>query len=427
MHILRHLGRLLREFPFEKERIKKLQLKKLKRLLIHSYKNFEFYRERFDGCGLDPRHIKNVEELQKLPVLTEAEYRTFADSEYGKHPDRYKDCFFDTTSGTTGVPFQIVRTWNERAYMVAKYLRPLILNGLRWHDLSYRIIAPTRIPEMGDSRLQHLGLFRRKLVPFTATVEEMVRAYQEVNPDFFYANKQQLLMTAYYLLDHDIQIRKPRICSAAADIIEENCRQLIYRAFGKDGFFETYGSNELGTLGFQITAANDYHYCHDTGLLELLDEDGYPSREAGNCLITDFEIKSFPLIRFQLGDYLELSEEAGGVRKIKKIWGRLHDSLSWEDGSKTRLADFIKIMERYALEICQFQIIQENYRLIKILAVRAPGIVAPQKSENAISQEMIAAFKTEVRPGIEFRVEFVPLIPAAKNGKVKMAVSNLNK
>ena len=40
--------------------------------------------------------------------------------------------YMDTTSGTTGIPLEFYRTWPERGYMIAKYLRALFLNGLKF-------------------------------------------------------------------------------------------------------------------------------------------------------------------------------------------------------------------------------------------------------------------------------------------------------
>ena len=424
-HIALELRRLMSAFPFDRKGIEEIQLKKLCKVLIRAYNEYDFYRDRMDSCGLDPYRIRETKEIQILPVLTEAEYRNFANYEYEKNPNKYKSWFFDHTSGTTGIQFRIVRTWPERAYMVAKFLRTLFLNGLRWNDSIFRVVAPTRIPEKKDSLLQYLGLFRRSFMSFHSSAEEMALAYQDYRPDVFYANKQQLLMTAQYLLEHDLPFKKPKIYSAGAEIIEENCRHLFYRTFGRDNFFETYGCNEIGNLGFQIKATEGLHFCHDTSILELQAADGSIRKDEGNCLITDLGISSFPLIRFQLGDYLETFEDERGIRKIRKIWGRLHDWMPWDDGSRTRSSDFFKVMEKFSSDICQFQIIQESLRSIRILAVPAPGKITAESRKISLKQEVIRAFDNRVRKGIDYEVEFVRSIPAGINGKVKMIVSKV--
>ena len=424
-HVALELRRLMSAFPFDNKKIGQIQLRKLRRILIRAYNDYDFYRDRMNSCGLDPYKLREMEELQKLPVLTEAEYREFSNFEYEKNPSKYESWFFDHTSGTTGIKFRIVRSWPERAYMIAKYLRTLFLNGLRWNDRIFRIIIPTRIPEKKDSLLQYLGLFNRTFMSFNSSAEEMALAFQKNQPDFFYANKQQLLMIARYLEENDISFQTPRIYSACADIIEENSRQLFYHTFGRDNLFETYGCNEIGNLGFQIRATEGLHFCHDTEILELQAADGSIREDEGNCLITDLAISSFPLIRFQLGDYLETFEDERGVRKIRRIWGRLHDWIPWEDGSRTASSEFFKVMGRFAPDICQFQVIQEDFRLIRILAVPVPGRKNPESRNAALSLEVSSAFRTNVKDGIDYQLEFVESIPVGKNGKVKMIVSRL--
>jgi phenylacetate-coenzyme A ligase PaaK-like adenylate-forming protein len=425
-HTFFELRRLSSAYPFDKKKIEQLQLKKLRKILIHAHNNFEFYRDRMDCCGLDPHSLHEISEIQKIPPLTEAEYRSYADYEYEQNPDRYRSYFFDQTSGTTGIPFRIVRTWPERAYMIAKYMRSLVLNGLRWDDHSLRILSPRRIKTKKDSLLQHLGIYRRTLLSMNSTAAEMAEVYLDCQPDFFYANKHQLLMTAHFLLEHDLPFKTPRIYSAGADIIEENCLRLFHSAFGSGNFFETYGSNEIGTLAFQIKGTEGLHFCHDTDILELQSREGSVRQDEGNCLITDLGIYSFPLIRFQLGDYLETYEDERGIRKIRKIWGRLHDWIPWDDGSRSEFSIFFKVMEKFSLDICQFQIIQETYDHIRILAVPGAGGKNIEESRKALLKtKIIASLKKHVRASIDYQVDFVPLIPAGKNGKVKMIISKV--
>ena len=422
LQILLKLGRMLSEYPFEAETVRRLQTVRLRRLLIHAYRNFDFYRERMEDAGLNPFRFRELSELQKLPVLTEAEYRAFADQEYEKNRDQCSGYFFDSTSGTTGIKFRIVRSWQERAYMIAKYLRPLILNGLKWNDLTFRIIAPTRINKKKDSLLQHLGFFRRRLLPFDVSAEEMAEEFRSLQPDFFYANKQQLLMTAYCLLDRNLEFRRPRIYSAVADIIDENCRQLFSRAFGSDNFFETYGCNELGNLAFQLRGEEGMHFCHDTDILEIQSASGITHVDGGNCLITDLGIYSFPAIRFQLGDHLETRKDEGGVVKIKKIWGRLHDLIEWKDGSSTRFSEFFRVMERFSEQICQFQFIQDDWHSFRVLCVLSPGHEDNPLPRSRLAGKLVSDLRKTIRGEADFQVQFVPLIAAGKNGKVKMVI-----
>ena len=107
IHMLHSLGRLMYGYPFQKEKIALLQLKKL---LSHAYENFEFYRQRMDACGFNPYKVNDLSELEQLPVLTKEEYRSFTKDLLNRTPDKYKNYYFDRTSGSTGIPLEIVRS-----------------------------------------------------------------------------------------------------------------------------------------------------------------------------------------------------------------------------------------------------------------------------------------------------------------------------
>ena len=49
-----------------RKKIEELQLKRLRKILIHAYENVPFYREKFDSAGVEP-NIKSLDDLQKFP------------------------------------------------------------------------------------------------------------------------------------------------------------------------------------------------------------------------------------------------------------------------------------------------------------------------------------------------------------------------
>ncbi len=68
------IGKNLR-FLLGSQRMSDLELEnyqniRLEKLIHHSYNNVSFYKEMFDKLNLKPEDIKNKEDLQKLPILT---------------------------------------------------------------------------------------------------------------------------------------------------------------------------------------------------------------------------------------------------------------------------------------------------------------------------------------------------------------------
>src|SRR5947207_15190900 len=65
--------RWLREFErtqyLPPDRLRALQLRRLRALLLHAYDRCPFYRDRFDGRGLRPEDVRTLDDLALLPPL----------------------------------------------------------------------------------------------------------------------------------------------------------------------------------------------------------------------------------------------------------------------------------------------------------------------------------------------------------------------
>ncbi|MEM2388508.1 MAG: phenylacetate--CoA ligase, partial [Candidatus Thermoplasmatota archaeon] len=57
-----------------RKELEEIQLKRLKRIVMHAYKNVPFYRKKFDEAGISPR-IKSLEDIEKLPFTTKDDFR----------------------------------------------------------------------------------------------------------------------------------------------------------------------------------------------------------------------------------------------------------------------------------------------------------------------------------------------------------------
>ena len=107
---------------------------------------------------------------------------------------------------------------------------------------------------------------------------------------------------------------------------------LIQEIFGEENLVEIYGAIECGILGFELKRKGFLYPSLDTHIIEL-DNDGIVNKARGNCIVTALDIFSFPLIRYRLGDWIEM-EDFEGYPVIKSILGRLDDWITWKDGSR---------------------------------------------------------------------------------------------
>lgn len=407
----------LKEQMLDASQVERIQISRLKRVCIAAYENHPFYRERFERSRLDPYSIKRLEQIRVLPTLSKEEYRQFTHSITCKNTKQFMKWYKDGTSGSTGKPLQIFRTWNERAYMVAKWMRALYRNGYNCRDKTFSLPSPHRL--QSDSIFQKIGIMRRHSVPYTAPVERMVNEYLEVEPTVLYGNKSQLVMMAVFSLNKGMSLPPPRLCVSAAETMDNASKRLIKRAFQPTIFIEVYGAVEFNNLAWQEADSESYNFSHTTNLLEL-ESDGHPADSQGKCIITDFFIDSFPLIRYELGDQIEISERRDGQTVITKIKGRADDWIVFTDGTRSPFHLFYEIMERRP-EVRQFRIIQETHNLIRVLVVKEDGT----DSVN-LERILLNDLQREVRAeGVTYSIEWSDEIPPDPNGKLRMVISKV--
>lgn len=407
----------MKESRITKDEIHELQFKRLKNILCDAYNRHPFYHRRFDNCKFNPYKMASIKEIQEIPVLSKEEYCEFTKKTYESNAEMYQSWYIDGTSGSTGTPLKIYRSWDERAYMSAKWMRVLILNGYTYTDKVFSVPSPHRLQR--DSILQRIGIMKRYSVPYTATTEKMVRTYLDVKPSVVYANKSQLVMMSEYCQKNEIVIPKPKLCISAAETMDENSKSIIGDTFGANTLVEVYGAVEFNNLAWQTLDNSLYSFSHTTNLLEIIDK-GYNDRNHGRTIVTDFFIRSFPLIRYDLGDTIEV-ENNDGIPYIRKIIGRSDDWVIKKDGERIPFHIFYEIMERRA-EISKFRIIQESYELVKVVAV-----IRPENDRNKVEKILMEDLESSFPgSGFSFSIEWVDDIPPDPNGKLRMLVSKVN-
>jgi len=413
--IYQELRKLLRAFPFSWPAVQKHQLERVKALLQSCYKSFDFYRKRFDSVGFRPEQMRYIEEMQIIPTLTKEEYRDFTGKLVNADPRRYTNWYQDGTSGSTGLPLKIYRNRRERAFMLAKYLRALFLNGYRYRDLTFCLPSPHRLSE-SDSILQRFGFLRRICVPYTAKVEQMVDGYLQQPVDLLYANRSQLVLMAEYIKKFGIVIVRPRLVCSSGEVMDASSRALIEEVFGEGRLFEVYGAVEFNNLAFQIIGQEGLHFNHDTNILELEDENGRINRKAGRCLITDLHIRSFPLIRYRLDDWIEM-EEGNVTPRIKRIVGRSDDWFILPNGEKKPFHPVYEIMEKEKA-VRRFRFVQQAVDEIDVQLVTDAQI-----NRAAFERRLLAALNSEFNHAVRFSFHFFDVLPIDPNSKLRMVVS----
>jgi phenylacetate-coenzyme A ligase PaaK-like adenylate-forming protein len=417
--IYTYLRQLMKEARLPAEEVRKLQFTRLKKLLCDVYQTHPFYQERFDASLFDPFKMADISELKNVPVLEKEDYRglvkNLVEEKGEKH---FQNWYEDSTSGSTGIPMHVLRTWDERAYMLAKWMRVLFLNGYKWRDVTFSLSIPTHIQR--DSFVQRFGILKRYTGAWTDPIENQVELYIKSKPSVVFGNKAYLVQLALYCNQNNIKLPRPYLCVSYAEKLDGPSRSVLEKCFGTDCLMEIYGAIEVSIIAWQMKGDDFFNICHTTDILEVLDENGQDT-DRGGSILTDLFIRSFPLIRYNLGDVLNTGI-INGLPVINEIRGRQDDKIIFADGGTVPWPQFAIILEKRRHLLKQFRVIQEDYDLIRIVIAKEE-----EADKSAVENVIIDDLRKEMRnERMEYIVDFVDRIPTDPNGKIRSLISKVS-
>lgn len=417
---LAYLARLDRRVPEDHAMMRRRQGRKIHRVMKKAY-TIPFYRERFEACGCTPDDFRSAEDLAKFPVMTRADLRSWMQEELKDYDEEEGRLEIFRTSGSSGIPLRFALSHREAACMNANWIRVTMFAGyrpLREKMLSFLTTHSHVDPEKGDSFIQKLGFFRRKVVPEHLYVGEgmrdLIQLINDYRPDMIAFRKNVLVRLAVYAKNHNLTIWRPKAYTPVSEMVDGITRRLLLDTFG-EGLFDAYGCNETGSCAVRLPGKDNYYIYSDTHVLNLVDDEDHLADE-GRVIATTLYKFDFPIINYEVGDRAT-SETIGGIRYLKRIMGRTNDMVRHADGTETSATELMKIPNGIT-GVAQFRYVQNSLDEISILLVEDPG-------DRAHTREDIEAFfarKIEELYGYpEYRLNFCWMeeIPPDQNGKMR--------
>lgn len=405
---------LNKKVPVDYKKTKKIQEKRLKKLMKKAYK-IPFYKERFDAAGVKPEDIKTGEDLAKLPLLTKDELRTWMKEE-GKNP-KYKDYYYDTTSGSSGEPLMLLYSPEEKAFTMADWFRVLMMAGYNpffGKTMSRKSAHSTSAG--ADTFLQYLGILRRGFIDQYASEEEMVRQVNEYKPDFLYMNKTEMVRLCMYCSKNNIKIWQPKFFIATGEMIDPQARRLFKEVLG-NGIIDAYGSAETGSCMLKLFDSKEHIIHYDAFVVNIYDENNNLA-DNGKVVITPLFKTDIPLINYSIGDRAT-SEVRDGIRYITSLQGRLNDFFRYENGEVTTFFEIAPIMAHYD-DIAQIRFIQDEYDHIIAECVYNEKIAS--KSKEEIEKDLTEKLNKKFKRPFKIDYKWLEEIQMDKNGKLRVIV-----
>jgi len=398
----------------------------LRRLIAHAYDRVPYYRALFDRHGVEPRAIRTAADLARIPVSAKRDLRAAPPGDLVARPLDPARLLVHMTSGSSGEPLTIRRTWAEERIGSAFRLRALHDFGARpWHKRVAIVSLRPRDPLdwSGPQRIvRALGLYRKAMLDCRVPVPELVRDLQALRPDVISTSPGIAAIIGRTLPNGGPNGRWPRLVVTGGEVLTPPLRRQIGESFGAT-VMEVYATYEFGIIAWQCPRVGTLHVADDGVIFEVL-KDGRPAEpgEAGEVVVTRLHAFAMPFIRYRLGDLVTQGEPScpcgAPFSTILTIQGRMVDYFVLPGGRLFHPYQVLTgILGHAARWLGQYQLTQERTDRV---VIRVLPLTAPTAAEVS-SLEQVA--RAALGPGVEFQVLLVEDMPLEVNGKFRVSRS----
>ncbi|HEX2218412.1 MAG TPA: AMP-binding protein [Gemmatimonadales bacterium] len=393
---------------------------RLRRLVLHAYESVPFYRRLFDRHRLHPRHVRGVRDLELIPFTDKAEMRRARSADLlarGLDPAALLSV---RTSGSSGEPFTVRRTWLEDKLQYLLRLRTFRAFGIRHRDRIVVVGVGGR-PESGDRKvvgrsLRALGFHDKRLIDGLQDPARVAVQLREARPEVLVGLPGMLhRLTAPELSSIVTEVR-PRVVVVGGEVATPAMRLRIREVFGAP-LYETYGSHECPLMAWECRHSGDLHTCDDGVLVEVL-RDGQPVEpgERGEVVVTNLHAYAMPFIRYRIGDLATRGGACGcglPFAAIGEIQGRMLDYFPLPDGRVLHPYEIVRLLVWGPGEwLRQYQLVQERTDRVVLYAVAGEPVAARLEAVTRAVRPLLG-------PAVEFEIRLVERIPVESTGKLR--------
>jgi phenylacetate-CoA ligase len=221
----------------------------------------------------------------------------------------------------------------------------------------------------------------------------------------------------------ELPSRSVRIAVVTSEVLEPAWRENIEASVAQR-VFNLYGSQEGAHAALQCSHGR-LHVNPTIGVLELLDHNGMPvsAGDSGRVVVTTLMRRSFPLIRYDIGDVARSTEYAVdcacGLKwpSIGDVEGRSEDLVRTGDGRRIGYLCFHATKDLSGIK--EAQLIQRDYESFECLIVPSETEVLSRANVEASIRENI---NRRLQVAVDVRIRYVDTIPRSARGKFKAVV-----
>ncbi len=424
------LEALILAHSWTREQILAFQTRRLQALVRHASGRVPYYRRLFEQAGLRRDDIRSLDDLSRIPITSRADLQRLPPGDVLAEGAEPAKSILHSTSGSSGEPLRVLRTYFEENLLKAIRLREQFALGMRLTDRRASV-GLARRPEGlerirgGEPFYSHLGLLRHEWVHCLLPAEEILARLRAIEPDVFGGYGGSIAWIAGSMTEEERARIRPRMIFTGGETLTPQMRQQISQGLGAP-VFDSYASHEHNLLASECPRGGRYHATEWNVILEVL-RDGRPAGpgEEGEVVATALHSYAMPFIRYRLNDLVTRGETpcscGAPVSTLSRILGRTVEQFVLPDGKLLHPYALVLPLLAEAPWLRRYQIVQDRADrvLVKIVPLTHPG----PEAVAAVARRLAAVLEGQ----LAVEIELVEVIPPEPNGKYRPYYSLVNR
>ncbi len=349
--------------------IKAWQEARLKEELAYLEAHSPFYQAMFRREGIDPRTIRHIEDLQRVPVTTKEDLQLHNEAFLCVPREEVID--YVTTSGTLGDPVTFALTESDLARLAYNEYLSFSTAGITRNDIMQLMTTIDRRFMAGlayfmGARELGCGVIRvGNGIPELQwdTIKRIRPSFCMVVPSFL---NKLIAYAEHNGIDYNHSSLKKAVCIGESlrntDFTLNTLGRQITDKWPELKLYTTYASTEMQSSFTECDYGCGGHLQPDLIIVELLDEQNQPVKdgEPGEVTITTLGVRGMPLLRFKTGDlcmaYTEPCRCGRHTMRLSPVIGRKGQMIKYKGTTifppaLFDILDNVSYVENYIVEL----------------------------------------------------------------------------
>jgi len=412
-----------------RERIRALQVARLRALAASAYAHTPYWRRVMDEHGIAPDSIRSLDDVRRFPLLEKATLRARREEmvwrKEGPHVKLLR------TSGSTNETLQFYTSSGREAAINAARIR-----GHRWIGINkgdkevYFWGSPVELHT--QDRVKHVRdwLVNEPLTNgFEITTDRAARFIEDWKrwrPKCIFGYPNSFLLTVRMAANLGIDLKELKRCGVrvlctTSEMLGDVNRKIIGEAFDLP-VYDSYGLREAALVGHECDRFT-MHTTDEHVILETIDPVTLaPTDGQGELVVTSLISRVMPVIRYRTGDIVTLSSEScpcgRSLGRITISGGRIADFVVTRQG-KWVAGYFLIYICRGVPGIVKFQAVQDRVGEVRV------SLVTDEQFPADGVERVKAAVQARLASDDEISVECVDDIQPAPSGKYRPVIGKV--